>query len=300
MQIKKVAVLTLALALLAGLFAPVAKADSLDPIKDNGFTTLPIRGLSERGLIDLKNRLRKGEPLPIQLITEVHLSGHQTEVTKLAEEILTEKNNYVSYYNAAVLYAMLPGDVETMDPYDRSQINQMVREAGVRLKKVREYVNKAEQLCNNCTLKEKALLYVIRGVAGERLLLMDSAAEFDEGILLYVRARETIIKDFQLAGKMNQGVVPWKFVARIYCYLQYAYSFLERPEDAARCEKEYNRVVERYFAGTDEDVMDAIMIEMGVSLSQTRAIDRRIAREARNASAPTQTKRGKVFNKKKR
>ena len=176
MQIKKVAVLTLALAFVAGFFAPVVKADSIQ------------KELEKRG-IDPKDRaiaetIYTNGLLDYQLGNRPELTLSEKAIKQLTQEMIVKYKNYNAYYNAVVVYAM---------PSEFTDYRHLADS----LANVNKYADEVLRINPNAFG-----IYYLRGLVTLRVTGVNGA--------------RAVLKDFVMVAKLQPDAAPWLSMAVLY------------------------------------------------------------------------------------
>ena len=177
MQIKKVAVLTLALALIAGFFAPVAKADSIQKELEKRGIDPKYRAIAET---IYTNRL-----LDYRLGERRELANGEKAIKQLTQEMIVKYKNYNAYYNAVVVYAM------------PSEVTGDYHHPGNSLANVNKYAAKVLSINPNAFA-----IYYLRGLVTLRVAGVNGA--------------RAALEDFEKVAKLQPNVAPWLDMADLY------------------------------------------------------------------------------------
>ena len=218
MQIKKVAVLTLALAFVAGFFAPVAKAEVVFSNKAYSYQTI-------------KNtivKIVKNERLPFAIIRQT-LEGKKAALGNLAQQMIKKHKNVNAYYNAVIIYAT--HDNTPDDFYDYTDTD---------VANVKKYARKVLASEPNNWRMYYAQAFVLDR---RHNLCLTSTYCRPEWYKQTMRQSEGAIREvlvnYEKVGKILPAAAPWEDMAELY-------SVLDKKQDASRCRrnaKEYKKDV---------------------------------------------------------
>lgn len=198
MQIKKVAVLTLALAFVAGFFAPVAKADSIqkelekrgiDPVHHAVAKIVYTNGLLDYGLAEQKT-----------------LWPSEKAIKQLTQDMIVKYKNYNAYYNAVVVYAM---------PSEFTDVGVIYDYPDNALANVKKYAAKVLSINPNAFG-----IYYLRG-----LVTLDVAGFYEVPFRVtplktfvknHINEARAALKDFEMVAKLQPDAAPWLDMADLY------------------------------------------------------------------------------------
>ena len=215
MQMKKVAVLTLTLALIAGFFAPVAKADSIQ------------KELEKRG-IDPKDRaiaetIYTNGLLDYQLGNRPELTLSEKAIKQLTQEMIVKYKNYNAYYNAVVIYAT---------PSEFSDIEVFYYHPDNALANVKKYAAKV------LSINPKAYgIYYLRGLVTLRIAgfyeVPFRVTPLETFVKNHINEARAALKDFEMVSQLQPDAAPWLDMADLY-------EGFGNKEKAKYCRKIYN------------------------------------------------------------
>ena len=176
MQIKKVAVLTLALAFVVGFFAPVNKADSIQ----KELETRDIHS-DDRAV---ENTVYTNGLLDYHLGEEMCLGLSEKAIKQLTQEMIVKYKNYNAYYNAVVVYAM---------PSEFTDYRHLADS----LANVNKYADEVLRINPNAFG-----IYYLRGLVTLRVTGVNGA--------------RAVLKDFVMVAKLQPDAAPWLSMAVLY------------------------------------------------------------------------------------
>ena len=176
MQIKKVAVLTLALAFVVGFFAPVTKADSIQ----KELETRDIHS-DDRAV---ENTVYTNGLLDYHLGEEMCLGLSEKAIKQLTQEMIVKYKNYNAYYNAVVVYAM---------PSEFTDYRHLADS----LANVNKYADEVLRINPNAFG-----IYYLRGLVTLRVTGVNGA--------------RAVLKDFVMVAKLQPDAAPWLSMAVLY------------------------------------------------------------------------------------
>lgn len=198
MQIKKVAVLTLALALIAGFFAPVAKADSIqkemkkrgiEPYFHDIVETVYVNGLLDYGLAE-----------------GGALWSSEKQIKQLTQEMIVKHKSYNAYYNAVVIYAM---------PSELTDVGVIYYRRDNALANVKKYAAKV------LSINPKAYgIYYLRGLVTLRVAGFYEVPFRVTPLRTFVKKHtneaKAALADFEKVAKLQPSAAPWLDMADLY------------------------------------------------------------------------------------
>ena len=211
MQIKKVVVLTLALAFVAGFFAPVAKADSIQ------------KELEKRG-IDPKDRaiaetIYTNGLLDYQLGNRPELTLSEKAIKQLTQEMIVKYKNYNAYYNAVVVYAM---------PSEFTDYRHLADS----LANVNKYADEVLRINPNAFG-----IYYLRGLVTLRVAgfyeVPVRVTPLETFVKNHINEARAALKDFEMVSQLQPDAAPWLDMADLY-------EGFGNKEKAKYCRKIYN------------------------------------------------------------
>ena len=196
MQIKKVAVLTLALAFVAGFFAPVAKADAIQKeMKKRGIEPdyhAIVKTVYVNGLLDYR--------------LEEFLWPSEKQIKQLMQEMIVKYKNYNAYYNAVVIYAM---------PSDLSDLGTIYDYPDNALANVKKYAAKVLSINPNAFG-----IYYLRGLVTLRVAgfyeVPFRVTPLKTFVKKHTNEARAALKDFEKVSKLRPDAAPWLDMADLY------------------------------------------------------------------------------------
>lgn len=196
MQIKKVAVLTLVLALIAGFFAPVAKADAIQ------------KEMKKRGI----------EPYFHDIVETVYMNGlldyklaealcpSEKQIKRLTQDMIVKYTNYNAYYNAVVVYAM---------PSEFTDIEALYHHPANALANVKKYAAKVLSINPNAFG-----IYYLRGLVTLRVAGFYEVPFRVTPLRTFVKNHtneaKAALADFEKVAKLQPNAAPWLDMADLY------------------------------------------------------------------------------------
>ena len=198
MQMKKVAVLTLTLALIAGFFAPVAKADSIQK-------ELEKRGI-DPDLHDIAETVYKNGLLDYGLAGQTTLCPSEKAIKQLTQEMIVKYKNYNAYYNAVVIYAT---------PSEFSDIEVFYYHPDNALANVKKYAAKV------LSINPKAYgIYYLRGLVTLRIAgfyeVPFRVTPLKTFVKNHINEARAALADFEKVAKLQPNAAPWMDMADLY------------------------------------------------------------------------------------
>ena len=196
MQIKKVAVLTLVLAFVAGFFAPVAKADAIqkEMKKREPYFHDIVETVYKNGLLDYG--LAEGEAL----------WPSEKQIKRLTQDMIVKYTNYNAYYNAVVIYAM---------PSELTDVGVIYDYPDNALANVKKYA--AKVLSIN---PEAYRIYYLRGVVTLRVAgfyeVPFRVTPLKTFVKKHTNEARAALKDFEKVSKLRPDAAPWLDMADLY------------------------------------------------------------------------------------
>lgn len=198
MQIKKVAVLTLVLAFVAGFFAPAAKANSIQK-------ELAKRGIHSDDRAVAKTVYTNGL-LDYRLGAEWDIALSEKAIKQLTQEMIAKYQNYNAYYNAVVVYAM---------PSEFTDIEALYHHPANALANVKKYAAKV------LSINPKAFgIYYLRGLVTLRVAGFYEVPFRITPLKTFVKKHtneaRAALKDFEKVSKLRPDAAPWLDMADLY------------------------------------------------------------------------------------
>ena len=196
MQIKKVAVLTLVLAFVAGFFAPVAKADAIqkEMKKREPYFHDIVETVYKNGLLDYG--LAEGEAL----------WPSEKQIKRLTQDMIVKYKNYNAYYNAVVIYAV---------PSEWSDLGTIYDYPDNALANVKKYA--AKVLSIN---PEAYGIYYLRGLVTLRVTGFYEEPFRVTPLRTFVKNHtneaKAALADFEKVAKLQPNAAPWLDMADLY------------------------------------------------------------------------------------
>ena len=198
MQIKKVAVLTLALALIAGFFAPAAKADVIRK-------EMKKRGIGPE-FHDIVETVYTNGLLDYGLAWEKALWPSEKQIKRLTQDMIVKYKNYNAYYNAVVIYAV---------PSEWSDLGTIYDYPDNALANVKKYA--AKVLSIN---PEAYRIYYLRGVVTLRVAgfyeVPFRVTPLKTFVKKHTNEARAALKDFEKVSKLRPDAAPWLDMADLY------------------------------------------------------------------------------------
>ena len=215
MQIKKVAVLTLALAFVVGFFAPVTKADSIQ----KELETRDIHS-DDRAV---ENTVYTNGLLDYHLGEEMCLGLSEKAIKQLTQEMIVKYKNYNAYYNAVVVYAM---------PSEFTDIEARYDDPANSLANVNKYAD--EVLSIN---PDAFGIYYLRGLVTLRVAgfyeVPFRVTPLETFVKNHINEARAALKDFEMVSQLQPDAAPWLDMADLY-------EGFGNKEKAKYCRKIYN------------------------------------------------------------